>query len=229
MKTKLGERDDLLSMVTHEIKNPLTSITGFTMFAEDAVKNHNDALALESLQIVRSEAQRVLRLAEDLLDIAQVTAGRFSVRKESVNLESIVRSIAARYETMTGRRIEVIVTDEFPYVVGDAVRLGQVIENLVSNATKYSPDAMPIRITLQCTDCRVTVCVWNNGPQIPPKQLPCIFERFSRLPNGRAVKGNGLGLYISRQIVELHGGTIDVLSSEGEGTCFTIELPRPIN
>jgi len=229
MKTKLGERDDLLSMVTHEIKNPLTSITGFTMFAEDAVKNHDDALALESLQVVRSEAQRVLRLAEDLLDIAQVAAGRFSVRRESVNLESIVRSIAARYEMTTGRRIEVIVTDEFPYVAGDAVRLGQVIENLVSNATKYSPDETPIRITLQCTDCRVTVCVWNNGPQIPPKQLPCIFERFSRLPNGSAIKGNGLGLYISRQIVELHGGTIDVLSSEGEGTCFTIVLPRPIN
>ncbi len=229
MKTKAIERDELLSLVSHEMKNPLTSITGYTMFAEDAVKNHDDALALESLQVVRCEAQRVLRLAEDLLDIAQVRAGQFSVQMGRVDLKEVVLKIAARYMRTSGRRIDVIVPNSFPSIAGDPVRLGQVIENLVSNATKYSPEDSSIRITLMGTDSRVTVCVWNNGPHIPADQLPFIFKRFSRVPERRAIKGTGLGLFISRQIVELHGGTIDVLSSEGEGTCFTVELPRQVN
>jgi signal transduction histidine kinase len=229
MKTTTDERDDLLSMVTHEIKNPLTSITGYTMFAEDAVRNHDDALALESLEVVRSEAQRVLRLAEDLLDVAQVRAGQFSIQMERVDLKEIVLRIAARYMRTTGRRIDVIVPTTFPCIAGDSVRLGQVIENLVSNATKYSPEDTSIRITLMCTDSRITVCVWNNGPHIPADGLPLIFKRFSRIPERRTIKGTGLGLFISRQIVELHGGTIDVLSSEGEGTCFTVELPWQVN
>ena len=229
MKTKGIEKDQLLSMVTHEIKNPLTSITGYTMFAEDAVRNHDDALALESLQVVRCEAQRVLKLAEDLLDVAQVRAGQFSIQTERVDLKDVVVRIAARYMRTSGRRIDVIAPSNFPCIAGDSVRLGQVIENLVSNATKYSPEDAPIRITLMCTDSRVTVCVWNCGPHIPADQLPRIFKRFSRVPERRAIKGTGLGLFISRQIVELHGGTIDVLSSEGEGTCFTVELPRQVN
>ena len=110
------------------------------------------------------------------------------------------------------------------------MRLAQVVENLVSNATKYSPKQAPIRITMQCSASRMTVCVWNDGPLIPAEKLPLIFKRFSRLGNGDGdIKGSGLGLYISKQIVELHGGTIDVISKEGEGTCFTIELPRQVN
>ncbi|HEY8132654.1 MAG TPA: HAMP domain-containing sensor histidine kinase [Thermoanaerobaculia bacterium] len=229
-KETATKRDELLSLVSHEMKNPLTSIAGYTLFAEDAVKNHDHALALESLQVVRCEAQRVLRLAEDLLDIAQLRTGKFSVKMDIVNLKEIVETIANRYSTVTGRQIAVAVSSAFPRIAGDGVRLAQVIENLVSNATKYSPEDTPIRVTMDCSASRVTVCVWNNGALIPPEQLPLIFKRFSRLGNGDGhIKGTGLGLYISKQIVELHGGTIGVLSSAGEGTCFSVELPRQIN
>ena len=229
-RDKAFERDELLSLVSHEMKNPLTSITGYTMFAEDAVKNHDHELALESLQVVRAETQRVLRLAEDLLDSAQVSAGRFSIKMDAVDLKEIVERIAGRYCAVTGREIDVVVASGFPRLIGDGVRLAQVIENLVSNATKYSPKQAPIRITMQCSVSRMTVCVWNDGPLIPAEKLPLIFKRFSRLGNGDGdIKGSGLGLYISKQIVELHGGTIDVISKEGEGTCFTIELPRQVN
>jgi signal transduction histidine kinase len=222
--------DELLSLVSHEMKNPLTSIAGFTRFAEDAVIKHDDALALESLQVVRAEAERVLRLAEDLLDIAQVSAGKFSIQVGRVDLKEIAERIASRYSAITGRQIEVAVAGGFPSVVGDGVRLTQVIENLVSNATKYSPADSPIIITMHYEASRACVCVWNNGPPIPAEQLPLIFKRFSRLGNGDGhVKGSGLGLYISKQIVELHGGNIAVISREGEGTCFTVELPRQVN
>lgn len=217
-------------MVTHEMKNPLTSIAGFTHFAEDAVKNHDEQAALESLQVVRAEAERVLRLAEDLLDIAQVSAGKFSIKVASVDLREIVKGIADRYAAITGRRIEVAVAEGFPSVIGDGVRLAQVIENLVSNAAKYSPQDAPIIITMHCDGSQVSVCVWNHGPAIPADQMPLIFKRFSRLGNGDGdVKGTGLGLYISKQIVELHGGSISVVSRDGHGTCFTVQLPRDVN
>lgn len=229
-KQVIEQPQELLSLVSHEMKNPLTSIAGYTHFAEDAVRNHDDQLALESLQVVRAEAERVLRLAEDLLDIAQVSAGKFSIRVKNVDLKEIVDRIAARYSAITGRQVEAVVADGFPCVIGDGVRLAQVIENLVSNATKYSPADSPVIITMHCDAARVSVCVWNGGPAIPPEQIPLIFKRFSRLGNDDGhVKGTGLGLYISKQIVELHGGSIDVISQEGTGTCFTVQLPRQVN
>ena len=229
-RQKATKQHELLSLVSHEMKNPLTSIAGFTTFAEDAVKNHDEQLALESLQVVRSEAERVLRLAEDLLDIAQVSAGKFSIKVDAVDLKRIVENIASRYSAITGRQIEAVAASGFPCIVGDGVRLAQVIENLVSNAAKYSPMDAPIIITMSCSSSHVSVCVWNHGPAIPRDQMPLIFKRFSRLGNGDGhIKGTGLGLYISKQIVELHGGTIDVVSREGEGTCFRVQLPRQVN
>ena len=118
-RDKAFERDELLSLVSHEMKNPLTSITGYTMFAEDAVKNHDHELALESLQVVRAETQRVLRLAEDLLDSAQVSAGRFSIKMDAVDLKEIVERIAGRYCAVTGREIDVVVASGFPRLIGD--------------------------------------------------------------------------------------------------------------
>lgn len=227
---KATKQHELLSLVSHEMKNPLTSIAGYTMFAEDAVKNHDERTALESLQVVRAEAERVLRLAEDLLDIAQVSAGKFSIKVHSVDLKEVVQRIAGRYSAICGRQIEVVTADGFPCIVGDGVRLAQVIENLISNATKYSPKEAPVIVTMHCSGSQVSVCVWNHGPAIPSEQLPLIFKRFSRLGNGDGhIKGTGLGLYISKQIVELHGGAISVVSRGELGTCFTVQLPRQVN
>jgi two-component system, OmpR family, phosphate regulon sensor histidine kinase PhoR len=228
------ESDEFLSLVTHEIRNPLTSINGFTDFAKDAVKNHDDQSALGCLEVVRAEAQRVLRLAEDLLDLTQVRAGKFSVHLETIDLAEIVMEIAGRYEAITHRRITVEASDDFPTIAGDSVRLGQVIVNLVSNATKYSPEDMPIRITMSAGDESVIVRVWNGGSAIPAEKIPQMFKRFSRLGNGHGngngkgehIKGTGLGLFISKEIVEMHCGRIEMQSSEGEGTAFIIELPR---
>lgn len=222
--------EEFLSLVSHEIKNPLTSITGYANFAEDAVKNNDQASALESLAIVRSEARRILRLAEDLLDASCLKAGKFRLTVGEVNVAAIVSRIAGRYAATSGREMEVCSGSRVPTVQGDECRLTQVMENLVSNAVKYSPDGTTIRLTLDADDSCVRISISNHGMTIPPEKLAMLFKRFSRLRidgdgNGRR-KGTGLGLYISKQIVEAHGGTIDVTSKEGHGTTFTVSLPR---
>lgn len=222
--------EEFLSLVSHEIKNPLTSITGYASFAEDAVRNNDQGLALESLEVVRSEARRILELAEDLLDASCVRAGSFTLNKESVDLRRVIEPIARRYAVMYGRVIDLITPSDCPNVHADPRRIGQVVENVLSNAVKYSADSTPIRIVLADDCVTLRVAITNRGAAIPPEKLALLFKRFSRLRtdsdgNGRR-KGTGLGLYIARKIVEMHGGSIGVTSTDDDGTTFTIELPR---
>ena len=221
--------EEFLSLVSHEIKNPLTSITGFANFAEDAVRKNDQTMALESLQIVRNEARRILKLAEDLLDVSCVRAGKFVLTMGEVDLRVLIGDIVARHTAMSGRRIDLWAPATMPHVPGDAVRLAQVIDNLISNAVKYSPDESPIRVVVYASDAMVRVAITNGGKIIPAAMLDQLFKRFSRLRgdaegNGRR-KGTGLGLFISKQIVEMHGGKIGVTSTAEDGTTFTVELP----
>lgn len=226
----VSKGEQLLSLVSHEIKNPLTSIEGFANFAEDAVKNNDRELALESLQIVRAEAGRILRFAEDLLDASCLRAGEFSITPGQVDLPSIVSRVADQYSAMYGYKIDVCVMSPFPVIAGDSCRLTQVIENLVSNAVKYCGDDEPIRVALEADADFVRMMISNGGMKIPPEKLAILFRPFSRLDNGNGngnvPKGTGLGLFIARQIVEAHGGNIVVTSEEPEGTTFTVALPR---
>lgn len=221
--------EEFLSLVSHEIKNPLTSITGFANFAEDAVKNNDQMMALESLQVVRNEARRILKLAEDLLDVSCVRAGKFALNIGPVDLRALIADIVHRYATMSGRRIDLWIPAMLPEIAGDPTRLAQVVENLISNAVKYSPDDSPIRVKVFASDTAVRVAITNGGKIIPAAMLDQLFKRFSRLRgdaegNGRR-KGTGLGLFISKQIVEMHGGSIHVTSTAQDGTTFTFELP----
>jgi len=221
--------EEFLSLVSHEIKNPLTSISGFANFAEDAVRNNDHALALDSLEVVRNEARRVLKLAEDLLDMSCVRAGKFTLKVQPVDLLGVLKPIVNRYAAMSGRDFHVDAPPVCPRVPGDPERLAQVIENVISNAVKYSEDGTPIRVIMSSNCATLMLTIWNRGPTIPAEKLAFLFKRFSRLRidadgNGRR-KGTGLGLYIARKIVQAHGGTIGARSTDGEGTRFTIELP----
>ena len=166
------ERDEFLSLVTHEIKNALTSIIGFAYHAGNAVQSGDGDLALESLGFVSREAQRVNRLAEDLLDVAQFSTGKFSVLMEPVDLREIASEVAGRYSKATSRQIDLQIEEKAPQIVGDSLRLAQMLENLVSNATKYSPEETAIRVALTGSDSRLVISVWNGGQTIPPPLPP---------------------------------------------------------
>jgi len=221
------ERDEFFSLVTHEIKNPLTSVQGYADIIEMELNSSNVQEAQQAVQVVKIEARKILRLMEDLLDSSKMQAGKFSIRKEPLDLRAIVSVMVRKYDGTSEHSFSLKVAEDLPTVQGDETRIGQVIENLVSNAVKYSPEKTPIQITLWSDASAVYCSVADKGLGVSPEKLPLIFERFYRVEEGGAeVKGTGLGLFISREIVRMHGGEIRVKSKVGQGSVFTVELPR---
>ncbi|MEO8218652.1 MAG: GAF domain-containing sensor histidine kinase [Acidobacteriota bacterium] len=221
------ERDNFLSLVTHEIKNPLTSIRGYaTLAREGLLKDDSQSAAADAIAVIQEESARILRLTEDLLDASKMSAGRFSMFLRQVDLGAIVTQVARRYQATAQRSIDVQVGELLPNLDGDPVRLNQVVENLISNAVKYSPESSPISIGLRQSESRIVLNVTDQGNGIAPDKIPLIFERYYRLEEeGQDVKGTGLGLFITREIVRMHGGEITVNSETGKGTTFVVELP----
>lgn len=224
-----NERDEFLSLVTHEIKNPLTSIRGYADVGEKAIGSGDHELIREALGVIRGETKRILRLAEDLLDASKATAGKFSIQRERIDFGTIVRQVVGRFETTTGRPFTYQEENAIPQIDGDPIRLGQVVENLVSNAVKYSPRESAVTISLQRRGPLVRLMVADSGIGVAAEKVPLIFERFYRVvEDGHVVKGTGLGLFITREIVRMHGGDITVQSELEKGSTFTVELPVPM-
>ncbi|MDX1584933.1 MAG: ATP-binding protein, partial [Thermoanaerobaculia bacterium] len=145
---------------------------------------------------------------------------------EPIELEPIVHDVVERYRRTCSHAIEFRRRGELPPLTADPVRLGQVVENLISNACKYSGEGAAIDVLLEDRTDKVRIVVSDDGAGIEPSDLERIFERFHRVKKDEAnAKGTGLGLYITKQIVEMHGGTIEVESQPGEGTTFAIEIP----
>jgi signal transduction histidine kinase len=225
-KQAKDERDEFLSLVTHEIKNPLTSIRGYAGIAHATSAAGDVVGTAEALRVIEGESAKILRLTEDLLDASRMTAGRFSVKFEDVDLGGVVMGIVRKYEATTTHRFDCAVPEEFGLVEADPIRLAQVIENLVSNAVKYSQPETTVTISLRSEGGRAFLSIGDKGNGIPPERLAQIFERFYRVEEeGSSVPGTGLGLFISQEIVRMHGGTISVESQPGRGSTFTVELP----
>lgn len=225
-KEAKNERDEFLSLVTHEIKNPLTSINGYAVLGEQAVGANDNESTLDAIKVIRGETAKILRLTEDLLDASKMTAGRFTIVRENLDLVDLVSQIARKHSATSNHKIDLHIAENVPSIEGDPVRLSQVVENLVSNAVKYSPEGSTVTIGLDSSDGLVRLRVRDEGNGIAPDKGAMIFERFYRVEeDGRMVKGTGLGLFISREIVRMHGGDITFESVIGFGTTFLVELP----
>ncbi|HLJ75056.1 MAG TPA: ATP-binding protein, partial [Thermoanaerobaculia bacterium] len=221
-------KDEFLSIASHELRTPVTSIKGYTQLAKTLIRERDLGTSEEYLDIALDQIDRMSRLILELLDVSRIETGRLEIRREAIDWTTFVRELVHRHHTaVTDRRFHVNIPDAHPTVTGDRDRLEQVIGNLLENAVKYSPDGSEINVDVHERDGQVITSVCDRGIGIPPDELSQVFERFHR---GRQVSstnygGLGLGLYITRQIVERHGGTIWVESREGSGTTFSFSLP----
>ena len=219
-------KDDFLSAAAHDLKTPLTTLVAQAQFLERrAVMEPAAPADLPGIQRIVREARRLSSLVLELLDAARLEQGKLVGEREPVDLVELARDVAAR-DSYQGRRISL--TADAP-VVGsyDPRRIGQVLENLVENAVKYSPDGSEVRIGVKQLDGRALINVSDRGIGIPPEDLPQIFERFHRASNvdDKRFAGMGLGLFICKGIVEQHGGRIWVESRQGGGSTFHVDLP----
>ncbi len=222
-------KDDFLSAAAHDLKTPLTTLVALAQLLERRALRQPDAPAdLRSIQRLVGEANRLRALVLELLDAARVEQGRIVDRREAVDLAALVREVCERQPSERHR----VILDAAGPIVGlyDRTRIEQLVENLVENAIKYSPEAGEVRVRVWREDGMAHLTVTDRGIGIPPADLPHIFERFHRAANvdDRRFAGMGLGLYICRGIVEQHDGRIWAASAPGEGSTFHVALPAGV-
>src|SRR6266436_8878650 len=223
-------KDKFLSIVSHELKTPLTSLKKRTqLFRRQLERAVSTEVVYHGLTDMERSIRRMEVLVNDLLDTSLIETNMFVLHRRRCDLVELCRHLIDEYTAGVGPTLTFESLGEPVEAEVDVDRISQVIINLLSNARKYSPKGAPITITLQQVGYEAIISVRDIGIGIPGEMLPHIFEPFYRVPGievqtGSAV-GLGLGLYISRKIVERHGGHIDVQSSPGEGSTFCIVLP----
>ncbi len=221
-------KSTFISVISHELKTPVALIKGYTgTLRRDDVAWDNE-IVQDSLEVIEEEADRLTSLIENLLDASRLQAGGIKLNLSDIAIPIFVESLAERFRTQTSRHsILTDFSDEFPVVLADEDRMGQVLSNLLSNAIKYSPDGGEIRISGQVRSDQVIICVQDDGPGIAAGDIPHIFDRFYRADEAtRTTQGAGLGLYLTRAIVEAHSGRIWVDPRPGDGARICFSLPR---
>lgn len=220
-------KDEFLSMVSHELRNPLTAILGYTQLLQ--TQNLKAAKASRALKTIEHNAKLQSQLINDLLDLSRITSGKFHLNHNPVNLIFVIKAaietvhLAAQAKAI---QIETNLDLTAAPVLGDANRLQQVIWNLLTNAIKFTPEAGQIQIQLQRVEEGAQITVSDTGQGIEADFLPYVFDRFRQADSTGKQGGLGLGLSIVLHLVELHHGTVQVTSPGiGQGATFTIQLP----
>jgi signal transduction histidine kinase len=220
-------RSALLATVSHELRSPLTAISGYTdTLLQDGP--WDEQTQREFLEVIALSASRLSALVDNLLDAATLEAGALRLQREPVRVERIAERVLAQRRLLArGFTLHLETRPGLPLADADPLRVEQVLANLVDNAIKYSPHGGPIRVRVSSPDeATVAISVSDRGAGIPPEHLEHLFERFYRVEgSGAGIKGAGLGLFICKNLVGSHGGAITVESDVGVGTTFTFTLP----
>ncbi|MBK7447917.1 MAG: GAF domain-containing sensor histidine kinase [Anaerolineales bacterium] len=217
-------QDDFVSTISHELRTPLGFIKGYSTSLLRQDTKWDDATQREFLSIIDEETDRLAKLIEDMLESARLQSKTIQFKFSPIRLDALVRDVTARVRTHHTQLEIDLKLDILPPVLGDGVRLSQVLENLFSNAIKYAPGSS-ITVAGKAVGNKVRLSFADEGEGIPEEFIPFLFERFYRVPGERTVTGTGLGLYICKQIVMAHHGNIWVESVLDHGTTFFVELP----
>jgi signal transduction histidine kinase len=215
---------EIVSTVSHELRSPLTSVKGYTSLLLSRWERISDEQKREMLEQVKHDADRVHRLITELLDISRLETDRLVLRRQMVDLRGLVATVVEKVRfSYPDIEVELDFPDGFPEVYADPDKLEQVLTNLVENACKYaSPQGMRIRGGVG--EEHASLAVTDAGEGIPEEDLPKVFTKFFRRELGKPT-GSGLGLWISRGLVEAHGGQLTATSQPGQGTTFSFTLP----
>lgn len=222
-------RRDFFTNISHELKTPLSCVKATSEALIDGIAT-NDQERTQYLEKILAETDRMTRLVHDITDTEQLESGKMVIKQERIDLASLLINQADKIELLLKKKNLSLVlrleTDK-RYILGDTDRLEQVLDNLLSNASRYAPTGSRIGLLLTEENGWLQVCVSDQGEGIAAEDFPLIWERFYRVDKSRnrSTGGSGLGLSISRGLIEAMGGTISVESKKGEGTTFTICIP----
>jgi signal transduction histidine kinase len=223
-------RDQFLSAASHELRTPVTSLVSGVELLERRLSRTLplDERLRQNFATLHRQLTRLQALIATMLDVSRIERGQFSIAHDSLDLVSLVRTVVEEVRpTAQAHPIELIAPAGALFVRGDALRLSQVLLNLLQNAIKYSPDGGSIQVKMTRTASEVALSVTDHGMGIPADAVPHLFDRFYRAPPVRSehISGMGIGLYVVGEVVALHGGEITVSSTEGVGSTFTVRLP----
>ncbi|MFH2012022.1 MAG: phosphate regulon sensor histidine kinase PhoR [Pseudomonadota bacterium] len=223
-------RKDFVANVSHELRTPLTSIKGFVETLKNGALNDPEK-SLRFLEIIEKHTERLNRLITDLLDLSQIEIGKTEPNLRPVNLVDLMSRVTSNFEEIAkkkGQKIKVNIPPDLPQVLADEERIETVMENLLDNAVRYTPDNGDIEVSALDKDNSVQIEVTDNGIGIPPRDIPRIFERFYRVDKTRSREsgGTGLGLSIVKHIIEAHGSNLRVESEIEKGSRFIFNLPK---
>jgi signal transduction histidine kinase/CheY-like chemotaxis protein len=223
-------KTEFVALVSHELRTPLTSIRGYTDLILDGDAGEIDEEAREYLDVVKSNADRLVALVNDLLDISRLESGRIQLKLEDVNLSEVITLVVRTLSEMIATKKQTLSVDidpALPPVRADRDKMIQIVTNYLSNAYKYTPAGGDIRITLTRVGDHARVAVTDTGYGIAPEDQARLFTRFYRVDNSmtREIGGTGLGLSIVKAFVELQGGEVGVESEPGKGSTFSFTAP----
>ncbi|MDK8501915.1 cell wall metabolism sensor histidine kinase WalK [Aerococcus sp. UMB1112A] len=229
------DRRQFVSNVSHELRTPLTSVRSYSEALADGAIADQD-LAVEFLGVIQNETDRMIRMIGDLLHLSNMDSGKEQLNFELVSFTALVSHVLDRFDMMmqsgqfgTDRSFTIVreLTGDDYFVEIDQDRMTQVIDNIINNAIKYSPDGGTITVRLMSTHNEVTLSVQDQGLGVPQKSIPHLFDRFYRVDKARsrAQGGTGLGLAIAKEVIEMHHGRIWVNSIENKGSTFFVSLP----
>jgi signal transduction histidine kinase len=234
-------KSQFLSMASHELKTPLTSMSGFLQVALRRMKRRLEAgmpdqeewyreqrSILEQLEVVNRQTSRLARLVNELLDVSRIETGRIEFSFIPVDVAELTEEVVARVQTTTHRHELRLASPAGALVSADRDHLEQVLNNLLGNAIKYSPEGGPVAVAVKADGDEILLSVQDRGLGIPVEDLDKIFGLFYRSEDraSRDIGGMGLGLYISKEIVGRHGGRIWAESEPGKGSTFYVALPK---
>ena len=232
----IGLRDDFFSVASHELKTPVAALLAYTQFMlTRAARQHGLTIeqTLQSLEEVHFQSDRIGKLVAQMLDTSRLDAGKLALDPEMTSLSRLVRLAIRTAKAANPRHTITVKTNGPNWAIVDPLRIEQVVTNLVDNAIKYSPDGGPIEVELKRFDgTHVCLCVTDHGIGIPLEHRAHVFDRFYQAHAGQhfaGVAGMGLGLFITRRIVEMHGGTIEIEAPPGGGSRVRVSLPTGLS